>query len=392
MRVFYAAGPGDIINAHKYWEKGKEDQGQMALTYSGQFATFCQSVGARAYLVGHGEMPEIYEKGAFKIEQIPKPRYGDGGGAYHLAEMIYGVRLFWAALKFRADVAVIHSGSTHYFVLFLFRLAKMKVIPVLHNTLWPAGFPQATFVRKTIRKLDSYFFRWGAHATVGVSPECLRQVAEISGVKSSDRLVDTRGQFSREYFAAIARPPPHGRPFRIVFAGRAHENKGIFDILEMARIIEKENPGLVVWDLCGSGPDLEELRSRCSSFGLNNTVHIHGHVPPPTMREIIARSHASIVPTKRTFEEGMALSAIEPALANRPVITCSVVPALEILGSAGLEAKTDDVQSYVDRILELTKSPTLYAEMSNACDGIKEQFFDRKKGFAASLQKAIFSK
>jgi hypothetical protein len=54
-----------------------------------------------------------------------------------------------------------------------------------------------------------------------------------------------------------------------------------------------------------------------------------------------------------------------------------VVPALEILGAAGLEAKTDDVQSYVDRIVELAKSPALYAESSKACNDIKEQCFER---------------
>ena len=65
---------------------------------------------------------------------------GASGIAYHLAEIPYGLRLVAAAFRFRANVAVIDSGSSHYFVLGLLRLTGIKIVTVLHNTLWPAGF------------------------------------------------------------------------------------------------------------------------------------------------------------------------------------------------------------------------------------------------------------
>ncbi|MEH2496232.1 glycosyltransferase involved in cell wall biosynthesis [Bradyrhizobium sp. AZCC 1678] len=211
----------------------------------------------------------------------------------------------------------------------------------------------------------------------------------MAGQIPSERLIEMRGQFSRSYFDAIAAAPSQTTPFRILFAGRITENKGVFDLIDIARRVEDRAPGLVKWDVCGAGPDFDELRLRRDAASLQGVVELHGHVLPPQMSEIIARNHASIVPTKSTFEEGMALSAIEPVLANRPVITSSVVPAWEVLGEACLKAEVDDVENYVAQVLRLAKSPEVYQAAANACTQVKEPFLDGKLGFAAGLRRAL---
>jgi glycogen synthase len=389
IRVFYAAGPGGLIETHKYWRNGAADPRLTALTYSGQFADFCESVAASVYMVSHAVPSRDFNEGKFRVRQRPKPQLGGGGFGYHLGQVVYGAWLFLEAVKFRADFAVIHSSSTHFFALSMFRIAGIKVIPVLHNTLWPAGYPQAGLVKRFIRRLDGAFFRNCAHATLGVSPECLRQVRTLAGQIPSERLIEMRGQFSRFYFDAIPAAPAQTTPFRILFAGRITEKKGVFDLIDIARRVEDRAPELVKWDVCGVGPDFDELRLRRDAASLQGVVELHGHVLPSQMSEIIARNHASIVPTKSSFEEGMALSAIEPVLANRPVITSSVVPASEVLGGACLKAEVDDVESYVAQVLRLAKSPEDYRLAANACAQVKEPFLDGKLGFAAALRRAF---
>jgi glycosyltransferase involved in cell wall biosynthesis len=356
-----------------------------ALTYSGQFCDFCKTMDADAYIVSYSSQQTLLSDGKFTIAQRPKPdRHG-----YHLSQILYGFQLFLAATKFSADYAVIHSGTTHPFMLWLFRFAGIKVIPVLHNAIWPAGHSSTRFFKRIIRKLDGMFYRWGAHAVIGVSPECVRQVAAIAHIpESSPKLIEMRGQFSREYFEDIPKPV-HDHPFLVMFAGRIIEDKGVFDLIEIARRIERDHQGLVKWDICGAGPDLEELVRRRDDAGLESVVNIRGHVFPGEMHEVIARSHAAIVPTKSTFAEGMALTAVEPVLANRPVISSPVVPASEVLGDACLKANTDDVQSYCEQILRLAKNEHHYLAASAACDRVKEQFLNRRLGFAASLERAF---
>ena len=47
-RIFYAAGPGNIIATHRFWKENKRNPTQVSLTYSGQVQDFCREIGAVA--------------------------------------------------------------------------------------------------------------------------------------------------------------------------------------------------------------------------------------------------------------------------------------------------------------------------------------------------------
>jgi glycogen synthase len=301
------------------------------------------------------------------------------------------VNLLVTAVRFKASAAVINSGTTHYFVMSLFRLVGMKVVIVLHNTLWPSGFPPTRPVPKLIAHLDGLFFRWGATATLGVSPACIRQVDQLTRGRHGP-LYQIRSQFRSEYFENIPPPPPHAqKPFRIMYVGAVVRDKGVFDILQMARKVEARAPGRVQWELCGSGPDLVELRRQHGEMGLGPIVSIRGWTSPQELRDVHAKSHISIVPTRSGFEEGMAKTVIEAILSGRPVITNPVVPALEVLRPACMEARTDDVDSYVEAILKLVSDQERYRQLCEACPDLQKQFYDGKQGIRAVLTRVMNS-
>jgi glycosyltransferase involved in cell wall biosynthesis len=104
-----------------------------------------------------------------------------------------------------------------------------------------------------------------------------------------------------------------------------------------------------------------------------------------------ALSHVTIVPTRSNFAEGFAMTAAEAILSGRPVITSSVVPALEILRPACVEARTDDVDSYVEQILKLINDPHWYQTLCQACPSLQRQFYDGTQGKQAVL-KDLFSR
>jgi hypothetical protein len=104
---------------------------------------------------------------------------------------------------------------------------------------------------------------------------------------------------------------------------------------------------------------------------------------------LLIESHAAIIPTRGGFEEGLAMTAVEPILLGRPIVTNPVVPALELLQSAAVSAVTEDVMSYVEAILLLVDSSEVYERLTLACANLREQFFDSRKSFRAALEKAI---
>ena len=389
LRIFYAAGPGDVIQAHKHWAHGERDPSQMSITFSSQFNDFCQDIGAEAYIVAWHDRKEIFRDHTFTIEHRSKPIPNARGILFHLSEILYGLSLLATAIRFRANWALLHSGSTHYFVMSLFRLAGIRVVPLLHNSLWPCGFPPRRPIQLLIMKLDSWFFRLSATSAIGVSPECLRQIDELTRGRHGT-LHEIRAQYSRDAFANVMPPPSlDSRPFRILFLGRVDTAKGAMDILQIARTIEDRAPKRVHWDICGTGPAYKELQQQHLQMNLESVVSLHGWTTPQDQSHLRSKSHASIVPTRSTFAEGLAMTAVESILTHRPVITCRVVPAIEILRPACLEAKPDDVDSYAETTMKLIDDACIYQALCDSCSRFEDQFYDGKLGLRAVLKTII---
>jgi glycosyltransferase involved in cell wall biosynthesis len=361
---------------------------EVSLTFSGQIEDFCRDINATAYFVATYQRKAYLSDGAFTMEHRPKRVWS--GARYHLGEIFYGLGLIRTALRFKADVVLIDSGCAHFFVFAVFRVLGVRVVPILHNTLWPTGFPPRKLIPRLVRQLDSLlFWRCVPTAAIGVSPECERQVDQLRGRRTYS-VFQTRAQFYPDHFARIPPPPPHGvRPFQMMFVGRIVRIKGVFDVLEIARRIENTHPGIVRWELCGRGPDFDELRRRHSELMLDGVVNLRGWTSPEDQVALYAKSHACIVPTRSSFTEGMAMTAAESILAGRPVVTNPVVPALEVLRHACVEAKTDDVDSYLKAVLKLATDPELYKRACAACQGYQAQFYDRSLGLNAVLKRAL---
>jgi glycosyltransferase involved in cell wall biosynthesis len=203
-------------------------------------------------------------------------------------------------------------------------------------------------------------------------------------------LLQYRPQFHEGFFQKFPEPPPHEqRPFGIIFTGRVERNKGVFDILDMAEHLEQKYPKQFFWTICGQGNALDKLRESARQRNLVHIVNMPGWLMPEHYFEVYARSHIAIVPTTSKFAEGLAKAAVEAALAGRPVITNPVVPALEVMRSACIEAVTDDVDSYVRVIEEIAENKELYEQKRAACPKATREFFDRSQGLNAALRKSI---
>jgi glycogen synthase len=386
-RIIYLAGPGDVIHSYNYWKRSERDPSEVSITFSSQVQDYANEVVARTYIVSYHARKEIVEDGLFTLEHRPKRSAGLTGVRYHLAELTYGVGLLSTALRLRADLAIIDSGHIPYYVAILFRLAGIRVIAVLQNTVWPSGFPPRKVVPRLLLWLDSLFFRWAPIATLCISPECERQVVRLTRGRHRP-ILHYRPQFDRDFFREI--PPPEVRgPFRIMFIGRVERYKGVFDILQMAKKIEAAAPGCVRWEICGRGPDLDELKRRHEEMGLRDVVTVRSWVSLSELREVYARSHASIVPTRSGFCEGMAMTALEAILAGRPLITSPVVPALEVVRAASVEARTNDVDSYVEGIVSLISDQPQYERLRDACADLESPYYDRSQGLTAVLRRVI---
>ena len=387
-RVFYAAsGASDLIAFHRSWVAGEIYPKEVAVTFPSQIQDFCKDIGAKAYFVSTKADENKLEDGNFILEHRPKrPKRGL---AFHFEELRYGVGLLRTARAFGADVALLDSGVTHYFWMAIFRLFRIPVVVILHNTLWPKGFRPTSRFKRIIQKFDAVFWRRGPVAALAVSPEAERQIRELSPNHTTP-VYQIRAQFYPDYFKDIPPPPPvDGTPFQVLFVGRVNREKGVLDIPLMARRIETTHPGLVRWTICGTGPHFEDLKKAVAREAAGAIVDVRGWTSLEELQQIFARSHASIVPTRSLFAEGLAMTAAEAILAGRPVITNPIVPAAELLAPAVMLARSNDPDSHADAVLKLATKPELYERLRRETENLRAPFYDRTQGLRAGLHRAL---
>jgi glycosyltransferase involved in cell wall biosynthesis len=389
LRILYAAGPGNVLGTYRHWKEGKDDPTQIAMTYSGQFYDVVRDLDARAYVIATCPIPGKLKDGNFRIVHRRVPFQNSSGFLYHFGQFYYGLRLLVSALRLRANVAVVCAG-THWFVLWLMTLMRIKVIPTLHCVLWTKIRRQPTFFQRVIQVFNGWFFSHGCAAIISVSDEISRQVAELTANRSRP-VTAFVPQYRRSSFAKIRAPQESVSPFNVLYVGRIETNKGVFEVVEIARRLRKAGRTEFQFDLCGDGSALEALRTAIDAAGLNLTVRCHGHCDQSTMAEMYSRSHVVIVPTTSDFIEGFNKVVAEGVLAGRPVITSSVCPALALVRDSVLEVPPDDVAAYTDAVMKLRDDMELYRAKRSACDAAREQFYDHRKGWAAVLEKVLAS-
>jgi glycosyltransferase involved in cell wall biosynthesis len=406
----YAAGPGDVIGTYRHWAAGRDDPAQVAVTYSGQFYDFCREAGAFGYVISSNSRKEKIAEGNLIIEHRPTSFKRGPALLYHLGQIFYGLRLVWSAILFRADVVIV-ADNAHWFVLGLLPWFGIRVVPTLHCVLWPKHEGPIGALNRFIRKLNARFFRRSAAAVLSLSGDITEQVRPMLRGKDLP-IIPFLPSYRLESFGEGFGPPANPPPFRVFFAGRIEKNKGVFDLLEIAKKFREDPKPVskvlrragsdaeesgsseylrdrlgadVEFDLCGDGSQLEALRAEVGRAGLQNTFRLHGHSTRPLMMELYERCHAVIVPTTSDFVEGFNKVVAEGVLAGRPVITSSVCPALEYVRDAVLEVPPDQATAYGEAILQLKNNLSLYETKRLACQQVRSQFYDVKRGWKAAV-------
>jgi len=382
MRVFLALGPGDIVADHGRQSGSASGRGETSITFSTQAVRLLRARGHSALLISSHARTDSFRDGDIETRNLPKPLAGQGSVGFHLSQLLYALRLAREAKRFRADLAIIDSGTTHWFMLRAFSALGIPVAVNFHNVRWAHGFEPKGRVARLIRSLDSGFFRGSAVAAMGCSPECAVQ-ARADGADALPFFPWT-AQFNAAGFEPD-RPPSSADPFRLVFAGRVEASKGVFDLVTMAQAFAARDGVRVHFDICGDGSALEPLRQTVKDAGLSDVINVRGRLERSALLQAYADSHAVIVPTRGDFCEGMPLVCAEAVLAGRPVITSVLSNALPVIGAAIEQAEPESVPSYVAAIARLASDPAHWQSLRAATAPCRTQFLDRSMSYAASM-------
>jgi glycogen synthase len=387
LRIYYAAGPGDVIATYRHWLRGEDDPQHVGMTISGMFYESCREHGDRAYVVASCSRPDKIEDDQFLIVHRPILFMQGPALAYYFGQMIVALRLIASALWFRADVAVISCGTTFWFPLRVLPVFGVQVVPSLHCVPRPKYHPLSR-VQQIFFRLSREFFVSTATRILSMSLEISDQLQELAGGLNKP-IIEFLPTYRAPRFAGITSPKIGQRPFRVCFAGRIEGNKGVFDLLSIAKRFEAAGRRDIIFDICGSGSALDELRRQARDAGIEERFRCHGYCDWEAMRRMYSESHAVIVPTTSQFSEGFNQVVSEGVLAGRPVITSPVCPALAYVQGAAVEVPVDDVAAYGNAIIKLCDDDDFYRGKCSACLQVQQQFYDLRRSWMAALGRAL---
>ncbi len=390
--ILYAVGPGDAAAYFRNRRDGRLPAFHTALAFSYQFFEAFGRKGHPLYILSWCGRAERLAFGEHVIENLPRhPAYFRGGLWHHLEQVVYGLRVVVRARRFGARTVIVDSGTTHWIVLALLSLFRVPVVAVLFNALWAAGYRPTTGLHRLIEWTDGWFFRHCVAAVLPMSPEIERQIVAVSGGRPHGPQFLFAPLYRREFFERIPGPPPWDqRPFRVLYLGRVERYKGVFDVLTMAETLDRETPDGYRWRIVGEGSDFDALASEVARRNLSHLVSVeHNMASEEIALATLGWSHANIVPTRHEFKEGLAMTAVEAILTNRPVVLTEVVPAWEVLPGACLKAPTDDVPALTDAMRRLATDRELYQRLSQACRPLQATYYDPEAGLAGALGRAL---
>jgi glycosyltransferase involved in cell wall biosynthesis len=384
LRILYAGGPGDVVGTFRRWLGGDDDPAVPDVAYSRQFFDVCRDLGAEAWVISAHPRVETVEERGIRVEHRPIPWNDRSGLRWHWGRIRYGRGLVRSAREFGADVAVISGHGMHWFSMSALAKHGIRAVACIHNGLWPMSSGPGR-VGRLLMPLNRAFFERACKAVLSHPGLCEQQVATLTG-GACGPVVPFLPFYRAPSFAEVAGRWEPSPPFRVLFVGRIEPEKGVFDLLEVARQLRRDGRTDIEIDVCGDGSALGPLKSAAAEAGLGDGFRLHGPLRGQALRDQFARSHAVVVPTRSSCGEGFNAVICEAVLSGRPVITSRACPALRLVADAALEVEPDDVAGYRAAIVRLREDPALTAAKREACRKVAGQFLDSGKSWGAGLK------
>jgi glycosyltransferase involved in cell wall biosynthesis len=146
-------------------------------------------------------------------------------------------------------------------------------------------------------------------------------------------------------------PRPSKAPLRVLYVGRLHEGKGVFDLPLIDAAIRRNHLS-VSWTLVGDGPAAAELRRRWSE----DHVRFLGALNHDAVLQEYSKHDVFILPTRA---EGFPLTLLEAMSAGLvPVVSDlpSGIPEV-VQDSTGFRVLPGEIDGFAEKISRLARSP-----------------------------------
>lgn len=154
--------------------------------------------------------------------------------------------------------------------------------------------------------------------------------------------------------------PPGG--FIVGYVGRLVAHKGVDNILNAARLLQRAGRDDVWFVIVGDGPERERLEFLAGQLGVHENVVFTGFQVPPTG---LTRNFDVALLTTTAATEHCSNSILEYMACRKPVIATNVAgnPELVLDGETGLLVEPGDPEALAQAIVQMLENPARMRQM-----------------------------
>ncbi len=384
----YLSGPVDARRVHDAWTSGGATD-LFGTSYLKHWFEELKMQG-RSGIVVTSHPGERYEEHRYGVVILNRPRTDRSGWNFHRDMMSWTRDRLIEMEQLGASTVILTDAAQYWFLTVPFRKRGMRFVNSFHCALRSLGHRRFGIHETLIRLTGWYHLRYG-DPTMAISPAIIEELAKEPGrqIRTCLQIYPDYDRATFETFEPPALASGSQSEVHVLFAGRVERNKGVFDMVTMAEILSRRGGPDIHFHIHGTGTFLDELRRAAAMSPASHLVHVHGFTAGKALLDHYRASDIVIVPTRSTFEEGLAKSVVEGVLTLRPVVSSRACPSITILGEACVEAKVDDPASYADAIWRLTNEPALVREKMEGARRLRTMFFDPPERYDRQLRRAL---
>lgn len=171
----------------------------------------------------------------------------------------------------------------------------------------------------------------------------------------------------------------------LLYVGRLHQEKGVFDLLDAFALIRNQFPELRL-KLIGDGPHRARLEQHSRTLGLDNAVIFLGALKnrdlPPHFQAATVFTAPSV--TTRKWEEQVGMAAIQALACGLPVVATRSGAFPEYLPEGRVARLTPehDPQALAQTVIELLRDEDARMALGRAARAYAEQHYDERRNIA----------
>lgn len=297
---------------------------------------------------------EYPEWNNFKLTYVQV--YTPGGKVHIILNYFFALlKIVWHLLNFKTDIVYLHTAERGSFfrqalILKIAKLFKKKVILHHHAAEFDSFYDNLphygqNYVAKILEQAD---------LNLVLSQSLIRMIINKAPRANVKVLYNAVSVPEQNYYDENATC--------ILFLGELSKRKGIYDLLKIIKILDKQLGKKFKFLLCGNG-NIETIMQKIKEMHIEDRIGHIGWINGQQKREILKKTVVNVLPS---YNEGLPMSLLEAMSYGVPCVSTNIAAIPELITDQnGILVAPGDVEVFANEIRRLIENKNERVMFSN---------------------------